>query len=468
MGRGQGGQDTLLTDHNIQKECTIHVIIRNSVSQELRPITNKLQVQIKLPSATGKLRLDIDKEDKIWNVKQRLRLMLRRGDDEGGSGLYTCDSCELRHKGLNGALDDEMTVTQAKVTSNTTLVVVPDTVYRAQECVVPQPSAGDSGRSADVKVLTLQQTAELLASERTREQQLTDAAVNANEYLEQMRKKAVMLRRFCVTEGSQPAEIATLVRKSLAALEGRAELYELQLAASEATEWQMKAHSEQVTARRLEQELSTTEEALATNQQRLQQLEASVHHSRQAALAAAAVKSHDGGGSGESEALIKVSTSVNSVAEHAGTNQQQVIAEIRQEKMLDQDVPADMVPAVASLRAMCGRALEKLSKDLYAHEGHFFHELLQNCDDNSYAESTIPTIKLGVTPEAIFLLNNELGFTDKDVRSICDLGASTKVDSSSIGRKGIGACVVSTPLHSLRFWLNAWWTYRFQVSVYGF
>lgn len=462
-GDETGGRDTLLTDYNIQKECTIHLMIRNTVSQALQPITDKLPIQVKFPSATSTTGLDIDQGDKVWNVRQRLRLLVMR-QSNSEFGLQHCDGCELRHKGLGCALGDEMTVTQAKITANTTLIIIPDTVHRGRP-VSPKESRSSAPSTAAASVLTLQQAAELLGSESTRGQQLTDTAATANEYLEQMRQKAVMLRRFCVTEGSQPAEIDQMVRKSLHVLEGRVELHALQLAASEATEWQMKAHSEQVTARRLEQELSETEEALATNQQRLQQLEASIHHSRQAALAATASARALDGASEESDGVLPTKSSAHCTVTR-GTDQQQVIADIRQEKMLDQDVPADMATAVASLRGMCGRALEKLSKDLYAHEGHFFHELLQNCDDNSYADSVTPTIKLGVTPDAIVLLNNELGFTEKDVRSICDLGASTKLDSSSIGRKGIGfksVFMVSDSPHII----SGDWSFRFDVKNHG-
>jgi hypothetical protein len=125
-----------------------------------------------------------------------------------------------------------------------------------------------------------------------------------------------------------------------------------------------------------------------------------------------------------------------------------------------------MAPAVASLRQMCGRALEKLSKDLYADEGHFFNELLQNSDDNKYADGTIPTLKLLVSKDAVCLLNNELGFTAKDVRAICDLGASTKVDSQSIGRKGIGfksVFMVSDSPHII----SGDWSFRFDVKTNG-
>ena len=124
-----------------------------------------------------------------------------------------------------------------------------------------------------------------------------------------------------------------------------------------------------------------------------------------------------------------------------------MIDSIRQEKLLDAEIPAEMAEAVSELREMCGRALEKLAKDLYANQGHFLNELIQNADDNKYELGTVPTLSLLVSDDAITLLNNEIGFTERDVRAVCNLGASTKVATTSIGRKGIGFKSVSVPIH---------------------
>ena len=40
------------------------------------------------------------------------------------------------------------------------------------------------------------------------------------------------------------------------------------------------------------------------------------------------------------------------------------------------------------LWGLLGRALEKLSTDLYAQRAHFLQELIQNCDDNAYPEES--------------------------------------------------------------------------------
>ena len=48
------------------------------------------------------------------------------------------------------------------------------------------------------------------------------------------------------------------------------------------------------------------------------------------------------------------------------------------------------------------------------------------------------------------LLNNEIGFTAADVRSICDLGQSSKLaQENTIGRKGLGFKSVFMVAHSI-------------------
>ena len=75
-----------------------------------------------------------------------------------------------------------------------------------------------------------------------------------------------------------------------------------------------------------------------------------------------------------------------------------------------------------------GRGLQRLSKELYSKDTHFVLELIQNADDNSYDVS------------CVYVLNNEVGFTESNVRAICDVGKSTKGSHrvGYIGHKGIG------------------------------
>ena len=69
--------------------------------------------------------------------------------------------------------------------------------------------------------------------------------------------------------------------------------------------------------------------------------------------------------------------------------------------------------------------LEILAKELYAKDTHFVLELLQNADDNNYEDSVIPEIKFKVDNQMLIVKNNEKGFAEANVDSICRVGKST-------------------------------------------
>ncbi|XP_053269146.1 uncharacterized protein wu:fj29h11 [Pleuronectes platessa] len=89
-----------------------------------------------------------------------------------------------------------------------------------------------------------------------------------------------------------------------------------------------------------------------------------------------------------------------------------------------------------------GRSLERLSTELYSKDTHFVLELIQNADDNSYPSDAglIPSVAFVVEKNCITVLNNEIGFQEKNIRAICDVGRSTKGKHKYgyIGQKGIG------------------------------
>ncbi|KAK3603430.1 hypothetical protein CHS0354_009413 [Potamilus streckersoni] len=93
-----------------------------------------------------------------------------------------------------------------------------------------------------------------------------------------------------------------------------------------------------------------------------------------------------------------------------------------------------------------GRSLDRLSKDLYSKDTHFVLELVQNADDNKYPENLLengdlcPAAKFIIDEQCIMVLNNECGFTEENVRALCDVGRSTKGKHKFgyIGQKGIG------------------------------
>ena len=80
-----------------------------------------------------------------------------------------------------------------------------------------------------------------------------------------------------------------------------------------------------------------------------------------------------------------------------------------------------------------GRSLDRLSKDLYSKDTHFVLELIQNADDNSYDSRLLgnntgecPSVKFLIEEEGVTVMNNELGFKEKNIRALCDVGRSTK------------------------------------------
>eukprot|EP01064_Diplonema_japonicum_P032431 TRINITY_DN6088_c2_g1_i1.p1 TRINITY_DN6088_c2_g1~~TRINITY_DN6088_c2_g1_i1.p1 ORF type:complete len:1974 (+),score=583.78 TRINITY_DN6088_c2_g1_i1:2301-8222(+) len=85
------------------------------------------------------------------------------------------------------------------------------------------------------------------------------------------------------------------------------------------------------------------------------------------------------------------------------------------------------------------RTLTVISEQLYESKFHFFFELIQNADDNTYFPDTVPSLRLTLRPDGIEVLNNECGFVENNVRAVCNVNLSTKAGkSASIGRKGIG------------------------------
>ncbi|XP_077234844.1 histidine kinase-, DNA gyrase B-, and HSP90-like ATPase family protein [Tasmannia lanceolata] len=90
--------------------------------------------------------------------------------------------------------------------------------------------------------------------------------------------------------------------------------------------------------------------------------------------------------------------------------------------------------------ARLGRALHCLSQELYSLDSHFLLELVQNADDNNYAENVEPTLVFILHATGITVLNNEEGFSAQNIRALCDVGNSTKKGSAAgyIGQKGIG------------------------------
>lgn len=69
-----------------------------------------------------------------------------------------------------------------------------------------------------------------------------------------------------------------------------------------------------------------------------------------------------------------------------------------------------------------GRALARLSTDLYSKDSHFVLELIQNADDNLYPPGVTRAVEFLLGADRVTLLNNELGFGERNVRALCDIG----------------------------------------------
>ncbi|KZV48452.1 hypothetical protein F511_18258 [Dorcoceras hygrometricum] len=118
-----------------------------------------------------------------------------------------------------------------------------------------------------------------------------------------------------------------------------------------------------------------------------------------------------------------------------------VIESIRKEEFgLDQSLSATGITMLEKQHARLGRALHCLSQELYSQDSHFLLELVQNADDNIYPKDVEPTLTFILQEKGITVLNNEQGFSAKNIRALCDVGNSTKKGNNTgyIGKKGIG------------------------------
>lgn len=116
------------------------------------------------------------------------------------------------------------------------------------------------------------------------------------------------------------------------------------------------------------------------------------------------------------------------------------IEKLRRSKLMtDMGLSADAEEAAEGLRHDLDSALRLLSEDLYSTRTHFILELIQNADDNTYAEGVDPHIRIVLANDALTVWNNEQGFRPGDVRALCSVGRSTKAKKAGfIGEKGIG------------------------------
>ncbi|RYP79019.1 hypothetical protein DL770_006764 [Monosporascus sp. CRB-9-2] len=90
-----------------------------------------------------------------------------------------------------------------------------------------------------------------------------------------------------------------------------------------------------------------------------------------------------------------------------------------------------------------GASVITLAKNLYSKDVRFIFELLQNADDNSYLRARgagdVPFVSFQIYRDRIVVECNEDGFTEANLRAICNIGQSSKTGAQGyIGEKGIG------------------------------
>lgn len=128
------------------------------------------------------------------------------------------------------------------------------------------------------------------------------------------------------------------------------------------------------------------------------------------------------------------------MANPADQSQREFIERVRRTFLVGDDVPENLREGALNLQTQLNNALRLLSEDLYSKKSHFVLELVQNADDNHYAKGVSPELTLDVRPDRLVLTNNEIGFTEENIRAICKVGASSKTKDKQhhIGEKGIG------------------------------
>lgn len=116
-----------------------------------------------------------------------------------------------------------------------------------------------------------------------------------------------------------------------------------------------------------------------------------------------------------------------------------------------QSIRKDFRDGSKRLKISSQNAIRTLADDLYNKHTHFIFELIQNAEDNTYADQntypsyisfrltkTDPTDSVG-SDGALIIQNNEVGFSADNVDTICTVGETTKEKGHGyIGEKGIG------------------------------
>ena len=132
-----------------------------------------------------------------------------------------------------------------------------------------------------------------------------------------------------------------LLSNALAALEGRMDLHQLQARAAESAEWQARAAIKDSEIEVIQLELAQAEATAAAYLERLRQLESAEADSAAADAAADASSTQKGDRDPQQDSSVDADDrTCGAVATTVAAGEQAVIAQIRKEKMIGEDIPA--------------------------------------------------------------------------------------------------------------------------------
>ncbi|KAL9113802.1 MAG: hypothetical protein Q9187_007574, partial [Circinaria calcarea] len=112
-----------------------------------------------------------------------------------------------------------------------------------------------------------------------------------------------------------------------------------------------------------------------------------------------------------------------------------VIRSIREDYGVSNDNSAkEMLPLKRTLES----AVALLAEQLNSADVHFVHEMIQNADDNQYPPEVSPRLSFHLSSSKLRIDCNEAGFSEQNVRALCNVNKSTKTTTGTIGEKGVG------------------------------
>jgi len=119
------------------------------------------------------------------------------------------------------------------------------------------------------------------------------------------------------------------------------------------------------------------------------------------------------------------------------SNKRRLIEDIKNEYLSEKNKKQTTIKSMWSQYQKMGK---ELSEGIYAEDNHFIYELIQNAEDTKSDEKQ-HTLEFTLENSGLIVFNNEVGFTEEQIKAICSFGQSTKAlekNEGFIGEKGIG------------------------------